>query len=515
MDHLVKVVVNTAASFTKVCINAIVSLVATRIALRVLGASDYGLFNLIAGTITLLSFVNGALMISAQRYFSIALGERDDNKLNEFYNTSLSIHIIIGLLIVVVLFVLRWPLFNGFLNIEAGSLDVAKRIYDIMTLSAGITIITIPFSAIMNSHEDMVMMAVAEIISCLVKLLAAIVILYVSHDQLLIYTLVTLGAVFVKAIIEYVWSKLRYPEVKCIIKRMTNLASAKDMFSFVGWNTLGSSAVVVRNQGVAIILNLFFGTVINSAYGIANQVNSLVLAFSSTLTTVFSPIIIKAKGEGDEEKMRKMAIFSSKMSFLLSGSMALPILLFLTPILRIWLGDYPEFTESFCVVVVLSFLVLQLYPGINRAIYATGKIKGYQIAISIILISILPIGYYLFKIGMKPYAIMIAMFVAQVFTLVATVFFAKKHCGFSVSKLYKEIVFLPLAAFVVILIVSYTILPLLLDMNLTGYSLGTKLLCIIGVGGLVDILFCLFYYLAVINREEKQYFKGLVNRIKR
>lgn len=508
MQHSIKVVLNTIVSFARVVVNAVVTLIATRFALKVLGAEDFGLYSLLSGTVLLLSFINGALMVSAQRFFSIALGEKDFNKLTRYYNASLSIHIIFGLFIVAFLFIIRPLLFGGFLNISSDQIDIGKKVYDIMVISSAITIMTIPYSAIMNAHEDLIMMACADIVSCLIKLTAAVVILFLDHDLLLIYSLIMLGSAGVKAIIEFVWSKIKYQEIKESWTYMKDASTMKEMFGFVGWNTLGSTAVVVRNQGVALVLNVFFGTVVNTAYGIANQVNSLVLSFASTLTTVFSPIIIKAKGEGNEEKMRSTAIFSSKLSFLLSSMMALPILVFLEPILKIWLGEYPTNTYEFCFFIILSFLVLQLYPGINRAIYATGKIKGYQIAISIILVSIIPIGILMFRFGFPPYSIILVMLISQIGTLISTIYYGVKHCHFTYKNLIVNTVFRPILVFIIVLLISCFFKAITMT-NIIHESVGTMIVWLVLGCCVIEVMYIPSYYYFVLNKKEKSLIKNL------
>lgn len=513
MQHSIKILLNTIASFLRVLINAVVTIVATRIALKMLGAEDFGLYNLLAGVVMLLSFMNGTLMISAQRFFSIAIGEKDDDKLTRLYNASLSIHLLFGIFIILLFFGLRFYLFNGWLNITPEQIDIGTKVYDIMIISSFITIITIPYSAIMNAHEDMVIMAVVDILSCLVKLSAAIVLLFISHNMLLIYATIMLGATLLKAIMEFAWSKINYSEIRESLYYLTDGRYIKEMFGFVGWNTLGSTAVVVRNQGVALVLNIFFGTIVNTAYGIANQINSMVLSFAATLTTVFSPVIIQAKGSGDEEKMRKTAVFSSKLSFLLSSMIALPILLFLRQILNIWLNIFPDNTFEFCYIIVLSFLVLQLYPGVNRAIYASGKIKGYQIAISLLLLSIIPIGVVLFKMGLPPYAITVVMLCSQVGTLLVTIHYGVKFCGFSYKKLYIQTVLKPILIFVIFLIAFYSIVSMWPFLFTHGQSTA-DIMWLIAYSIIIELIYIPVYYCAVLDTDEKSMIKGLLVTLK-
>jgi O-antigen/teichoic acid export membrane protein len=507
MLHSTKLLLNTIASYARIIVNTIITLFGTRIALKCLGADDFGLYNLIAGIVVLLSFINGSLMISSQRFFSFSIGEKDENKLGRYFNASLGIHIIIAFLIGLILWGITPLLFNGFLNIPQSRIVTAKIIYYIMIVSAMITVGTIPYSAIMNAREDLIILSTCDIISCIVKLGAALALLFINKYLLLTYTLLMLSSVLIKMALEIIWSKKMYNETRIYVTQLYDKNLYHEMLGFIGWNTLGSTAVLIRNQGVAVALNVFFGTAINAAYGIANQVNSLVLSFASTLTTVFAPTIIQAKGAKDEVRMLNTAIFSSKLSFYLSSAMALPILLFLKPILHIWLGEYPPSTIEFCQYIILSFLVLQLYPGINRAIYATGKIKGYQISISILLVAIIPIGCFLFKEGYPPYSIMLVMFVSQVMTLFATIHYGKKFCGLNSFDFLYHSIFIPVVIFTFFIYTAHYISTL--------WGTNHTITQILFVTITFEILYtALYYYTTFVSEEKKMLSSFLKKHIK-
>lgn len=426
MQHSKKLILNTLALYIKIGIKAIVMLIVTRISLLCLGQEDFGLYNLIAGIIVLLSFLNGSLIISTQRFLSIAIGEGNYEKLSSIFNVSLEIHVVLAVLVGAVFFFVQPLLFNGFLQISESSRDVAIIIYDIMILTSLITIATIPYSAVMNAHEDMVAFAFSEIAIVVVQLLAAIVLLFLNENKLYIYTCIMAASVFIGFITKYVWCIYKYEESRIVLSKMKNKELVKEMLGFVGWNTLGSLAVVVRNQGVAVVLNLFFGTVANAAYGIANQINSLVLTFATTLTTVFTPSIVQNKGAGNEKQMVFIATLSSKMSYLLSGIMALPIILNMNYILHLWLKEIPENTEIFSICIIIAFLFTQMCPGINRAIYATGKIKGYQIGITMLLTATIPLGIICFELGLFASSILWILISTQFAVFIITVYIGHK-----------------------------------------------------------------------------------------
>lgn len=450
MTHSKKILLNTIAVYIKIITNTVITLISTRIVLKCLGVNDFGLYNLISGVVVLLSFLNGALMVSTQRYLSIAIGEKNRDKLSLYFNASLSIHAILAISLILVLFLLQPLLINYVLNIPEESNATAHIIYDIMVVSSALTLLQVPYSAAMNAHEDIYVWAITEALNCLLRLGAAVVLLFVSSYKLELYTALVFVALMISTGMKFVWCRTKYFETKLDILKMKNKNMIKEMFGFVGWNTLGSSAVLVRNQGVAILLNVFYGTVINAAYGIANQVNGLVMTLASTITTVFSPSIMQARGAGDNEKMIRVAILSSKISFLISSVTALPLLILMTEILHIWLGEVPQHTVEFCSLSLYVFMIMQLTAGLNRVIYAVGKIKWYQIAISLILFSIIPVGYVLFKMGFAVETIFYVMIVGQMLTLIANMYYSYKCVKFNVMKFSIQSVLLPMSIFMVI-----------------------------------------------------------------
>lgn len=507
-SHLM--LLNTLALYAKIAISAIVTLVSTRIALKALGVESFGVYNLIAGVISMLAFFNGALMVSAQRFLSYALGEKDDSKLKEIFKISFLVHLILALSIGVIFKLLQPFLFKGVLNIPSDLLLVSERVFGIMILSSIITIIVIPYNAAINAREEMWFFSISEIIISILKLGAAIALYYTPYDLLLTYTVLMLFAIGIGGTIKIVWCNLRYSETLINIRGKVNYSLFKEMMGFASWNTLGSLAMVMRNQGVAVVLNVFFGTVVNAAYGVANQLNALVITFASTLTTVFTPLIVKLKGAGNNERMLFVSIFSSKISFFLSSMIAIPVLLNTEFILRLWLGSVPEHTLGFSRAIIVTFLIMQLYPGITRALYADGRIKTYQIVISILLALNLPVGYFLFKLDYAPVSILITMVFFQAFTLIATVYFAGKQIELDKYKFYMGSVFKPIMIVIII--------ALLISVSIEKIIENDGYLYLVVSGILSIVLISISFYKLVFIEEERELvnslLKDVINKIK-
>lgn len=450
------IIINTAALYVKIVIAGVVTLLSTRVALKLLGVDDFGLYNLIAGIIAMLSFLNGALLVSTQRFLSVAMGKGASiNELTRIFNSSLFIHICLSLLLVATLLILKPIMFSCILNIRPDSIHIAKKVYDIMIISSFVTILTVPYNAAINAHEEMWMFALIESLVALMKLAAAYALYITPYNLLITYTVLMMLAIVIGGIFKYAWCRYRYQETRIFINKMYNRELISQQIGFVGWNTLGSIAVLGRNQGIAVVLNMFFGTLLNAAYGVANQLNVLVSTFAATITTVFSPIIMKYKGQGDKEQMLYVASLSSKISFLLSSIMALPILLELDNILNIWLTEVPDYTLQITRGTIITFVIMQIYPGITRAIYAEGVIKWYQIVISVTILMIIPIGYFSFKLGASPVCIIYCMVIAQILVLVETLYFAYKLIGLDWRHFFIEVLKSILVFVIVYILMSY------------------------------------------------------------
>lgn len=496
--------INTIALYVKIIISGLVTFLSTRIALDLLGINDFGLYNLVAGIIAMLSLLNGSLLISTQRFLSVAIGKGENNSvLSRIFNSSLFIHLCLMLLVLIFLLISKIFLFSSFLNIDLASINIAKQVYDIMILSSLFTILTIPYNAAINAHEEMWMFAIIESFVSILKLLAAYSLYITPYDLLLTYSILMSFAIFVGGGCKYLWCHWRYIETRLWIRGMFDFALIKKQISFVGWNTFGSIAMLGRNQGIAIVLNIFWGTLLNAAYGVANQLNVLVSTFASTITTVFNPIIMKYKGQGDNDTMLYMSSLSSKVSFLVSSIMALPLLLELDNILGLWLTQIPEYTLPICRGTILTFVIMQLYPGITRAIYAEGNIKWYQIITSCTILLILPVGYIFFKIGYPPPIIVYAMVVAQFLVFLETLYFAYRILKFKWQE-FIMIVTKSLFCFCFVYIISCVMKQ---GLNLNLY------MEIFIISSFSNLFFFILFFLFSFSISEKKYVSKLLSNL--
>lgn len=503
--HSRKILYNTIAVYIKIVFNSIITLIATRIVLDCLGVNDFGLYNLLAGVIVLLSFMNGSLSFSTQRYLSIAIGEGRQDKLKSIFNSSMVIHAILAICMIMLLLLFQPILINKVLNIPAESIYTAHVVYDIMIVSAVITLLQVPYSAAMTAHEDIYYWAFTEALNCVLRFLSAATLIFVSSNKLEWYTGLVLVALVISALTKYIWCKKKYEETKLFLSEMKNKALIKEMFGFVGWNTLGSSAFLVRNQGVAVLLNMFFGTVVNAAYGIANQVNGLVMTLASTITTVFAPSITQAHGAGDNKQMMNIAILSSKLSFFITSVTSIPLLIYMPEILELWLKDVPENSVSFCRLMICAFILMQLTAGLNRVVYAIGKVKWFQIFYTLILTGILPVGYLLFKIGLSVHSIFYVILLAQVGIMFLEILYVYKFIKFDLKRFMLYSISLSMILFCAILVCSKILISeLYIESSISKIIFGV----------VICIMYMIAYISLVLSKTENAKLKELFKKRK-
>lgn len=499
-----RIILNTIILYAKMLVVMAINLWTVPLLLHALGQSDYGLYQLIAGVITMLTFINAAMTLSTQRYMSVAMGESNNEKrLNTIYNVSLLLHLVIGLGIVIILEILTPLLFHGFLNIEPDRIGAAEWIYQFLIISTFFTILSVPFDAELNAYENMMVFAIISIIDAVLRLAIALALPYLSGDLLIIYGAGMAVIAILNTVIKYGYTRKRYtsmyPSFDCLDKN-----TFKEMFGFAGWNTFSAFSMTGRNQGIAIILNLYLGTVVNAAYGIANQINGLLVYFSATLQKSFNPQLMKSEGMKDNDRMLRFSTSLSKMSALAIIILALPLILEMPYILSMWLGDnVPENTIEFTRYILILSIVYQFSTGLMSAIQSHGIVRNYTLTMSAILLANLPLTYLILWSGWSVQYVIISMIGIEVVCLVVRLLFAHVLCDLSVLEFIKFII-LPT---VCITCVTYVIL-----WGVT-YVLPASFARLIIVCCLDVLLLAPMAYYFVLSQEEKQRIMQLVSPI--
>jgi len=435
-----RVALNTGILYGRMLITMGITLYSTRLVLNALGSTDYGIFNLLAGIILMLSFLNTAMATSTQRYLSFHQGRNDLAMQRKVFTNSLVLHSAIGLLIVIGLEGVGFFLFDGFLNIPPDRMEAARTIYHFMSLTVFFTIITVPFNGSLVAHENMFWVAFVNIVETLLKLAIAIVLYQVAGDKLVVYGLLTASITIVSFVLYAIYCFKRYPDctLQGIVKPDATLI--RELGSFAGWNLFGSLCSLGRTQGLALILNIFFGTVVNSAYGIANQVGAQLLFFSNTLLRALNPQIMKSEGAGDRQRMLRLSMMASKFGFFLLAIFAIPIIFEMDAILDLWLINIPEYSVDFCRLILIGGLTNQLTIGLQSAMQATGRIKLYQILVGGLLLLNLPISYILLRLGLPAYFVLISYILIEFLACGVRLILCKRVAGLNISIYFKRVI---------------------------------------------------------------------------
>ena len=435
-----RIIKNTGILYARMAITVFISLYATRLILNALGVTDFGIFNVVAGAISMLTFLNSAMASATQRFMSYAEGAGDFDKVKNIFNVSVVLHVIIALLVLILLEVVGYFLFKGVLKIPQPRQEVAKLIFQFMIISTLFTIISVPYDAVINTHENMLLFAVLGVIEALFKLGIALYITYSSFDHLAAYGFLTAALSIVLLIVRRVYCLRKYEECKINLKKYFNMPVFKEMTGFAGWTFLGSSTSMLANYGQGILMNMFFGTVVNAAQGISGQVSGQLGAFAVTMLKALNPLIDKSEGAGNRNLMIKATMTGTKASFLLLIFFYIPVFIEMPYIFGIWLKNVPEYAIIFCRLLLLRNLVEQLYITISSSISAVGNIRKFQIYVSVLRFAPLLFSYILFFYNFPPYTLYLVFIVYSLTESVVTLYFSNKYFNLSISLFFKDVI---------------------------------------------------------------------------
>lgn len=503
MNNSERIAFNTFVLYAKMLVAMVITLFSARLLLQAMGESDYGLYNLVAGVIAMLSFVNGAMSNAVQRFFSYSIGENIEGKLRQLFESSFNIHCHIALAIFLILELFGIVIIEFVLNITVEQRIPAHIAFQSMVFSYCAQIVSTPLDALIVANERFYIFAIIELFTTILKLFAAIILLFFDHDKVITYSIMILIINYLQIFLRWYYCHTKFNDiVVCGFSFGKDLD--RNLLSFAGWNMIESLAWVGKNQGLAIILNIFMGTVINAAYSIANQVNSHINFFSATIQKTFRPQIIQSAGRNDIPRMLFLSFTATKLSFYLMFILSLPVILNIDYILSIWLDKVPEWTAMFCVLFLIATCISQLATGFNIMVQAVGKIKTYNIVTSLITLIVLPLSYFLLLTGYPPSLVIICMCLIEVFLLFTRLYLSSIIVRYNPFEyLYK--VLSPICG----IIICATIPSCIIFNRMTPKSMPLLLLNI----SITLFLSCLII-LIFSSKQEKYYFKRILKKVK-
>lgn len=408
-----------------------VALFTSRIVLKNLGIEDFGIYNVVGGIVTMFTFLNGSLGAATSRYITFELGRKNYERLNQVFNVAFLIHVAIGIIVIVLAETVGLWFFYEKMSIPADRIDAAQWVYQISILTCFFSLTQVPYNAAIIAHENMKVYAWVGIVEVICKLVIVYLLVLSPFDKLVFYAAM-LCLLQVGIMMFYRFYCLRnYEESRIRLYREKGLY--REMFGYAGSDLIGNISVLAQGQGLNLLLNVFFGPVVNAARGVAYQVQGAVTQFSNNFMTAVKPQIIKSYAEGDTGGMLTLVKNSSCFSFYLMWMISFPIMLEADYILSLWLGKYPDHTVTFLILVLVLCLIQTLKTPRTTVFHATGHLKLVNLVVGGILCAAFPLAYLFLKMGMSPESVFWAANISMALSEVASVLILKRYIDYSVT----------------------------------------------------------------------------------
>lgn len=404
---------NTMLLYIRMGVMMIISFFTARITLEALGVVDYGINNVVGGLVSMFSLISSSLSSSVSRFITFGLGKGDKKELNTIFSTSVNIHIILAIIVVIAIETIGIWFLNNKMTIPADRLTAAHWILQCSTFMFALGLLSTPYNAAIIAHERMDVYAYFTLFDAFSRLAIVFSIKYYGGDKLILLAIISLIPSLIKQFYYWYFSKRNFEE--CTYHAVWEKKIFKEMFSFAGWNFIGCTAGLTKDQGVNIAINMFTGPAVNAARGIAMQINGIIGQFIGNFMVAINPQITKGFAAGNYERMHHLIFKGTRFSYYLFMFLSIPIFLEIETILYIWLGQVPEHTVTFTRLVLVLSLAEIISNALITAQNATGKIRNYQIVVGGTLFLNFPISYTLLNLGFFPeITIIVAIVISQI-----------------------------------------------------------------------------------------------------
>lgn len=463
-DKNKRIAQNTILLYIRTAAIMVVSLYTSRIILNVLGVENYGIYNIVGGTISFLSIFTGSLSGAISRFITYGLGEGNHEKLKSIFSTSVSIQLGISAIIFIVAEIGGLWMLNSNLNIPDERINAAFWVLQFSIFTFITDLISVPYNACIIAHEEMKVFAYIGILEVILKLLFVFT-LYLTAtylDRLITYAFLLFLVSIILRIIYGIYCKKKFQE--CNFQFRIDKSLLKEMMGYSGWSFFGNAAYIFNTQGVNVLINIFFGVTLNAARGIVTQVEGAVMKFVENFTTAITPQITKSYAVGNKEYMFTLICRGTKFSYFLLLLFLIPIELEANTILKIWLGVVPEYSALFLRLSLIGTVMVLLGTMGLKAIFATGKIRNYQLTVTIVGCLVFPSTWILYKLGYPVYVSYIVYIFIYGLLNVIRLFYMRKLLGFP-STMYLRQVLSPIVVVTVVAVIVPEILYIYMDQS--------------------------------------------------
>lgn len=495
-----KVIFNTGVLYCQLIIGMITGLITTRIILNALGETNYGIYMVVAGIAGMLGILNSNMSNTSMRYMAHSLGTGDKDTLHKTFNTTLFLHIAIGIVVILIMEVGGLLMFDYLLNIPDNKIYDAKVVFQFMVLTTFVTVISVPYDAVMNAHENMVALALIEIFGFLSKLGISIYLLYSDGNLLILYGFLILVIQVFQSLIKQFYSKNKYDECVISFRECIDKALLKSILTFTGWNLFGSIGAMSVIQIRSILLNMFFGVKINAAEGIANSATSQINMVAVSMTRAINPQLIKSEGSGDRKRMVRITEISAKFSVFLFSFFAIPVFLEANYLLHLWLRDVPNYTVVFVQLTLGAMFIEKLTYPIADSIRAVGEIRNFQLTETVFQVLTVPLSFVAFKMGCSPTAVYIISVIMIFFIFGNRLYFGRKIAEINILKYLKNAIIPALFPLIIAGLLSFLIQYYFTE-SFVRFFFSTSVFMTV---------FTVAFWLLGFSNMEKENFKDLV-----
>lgn len=448
---------NTLFLYFRMILVTVVSLFTTRIILKLLGIEDFGIYNVVAGIVGFLGVINGSLISATQRFLTIELGKENYIRFNQIFNTLLIIFYSFAIIALILGVIFGNWLITDLLVIPTERQNVALWLFAFSIITFLVNFINIPYMATIIAYEKLDVYAYISLIEVVLKLILVFSLYYAPYDKLLSYGFLSMCLTIIVSLSYYLYTLKNLKGTK--FNFYWEISLFKELYKYTGWNLFGSVTTILNTHGQSLILNIFFGPIVNAAKGIADRINGMVVSFSNNFYMAVRPQIIKSYAVGDLDNMFNLVYKSTKYSFFLLFTITLPLILLMKNLLILWLGVEQVTTDMviFSQLALIFSLVNVFEQPITVMIQATGNIKKYELIIGSTTLLLLPICYFIFVLGAPPYYSLIVLIIIYAIAQIIRLIIAKNQLGLSVNYYVKSIIFPIIGSAVPTIVISKTV----------------------------------------------------------
>lgn len=434
---------NTLLLYIRMLFTMVITLYTSRVILKALGVEDFGIYNVVAGIVSFIGFINGTMVTSTTRFITYELGRGDENKLNLIFNTAFQIHSVIAVLVVVLAETVGLWFVCTHLNIPQGKFTDAVYIYQFSILSLAFSILTVPHSSLVIAHEKMSVYAYITVADVVIKLLIAWLLMLLDSHRLIFYGLFLMLSQIIQNLIYHYYCAKNY-KAESRLSKCFDALILRSMFEFAGWSVFTSVSTILYTQGLNILLNVFWGPLVNASRGIAVQVQGAVSRFCQSVQTAFNPQITKSYAAEDYGYTKTLIVTSTRFSFFLLFFLSVSLFTETRYIINLWLSEVPEYVCRFIQLMLATSIIESMNNPLGTAMLATGKIRVYQTSVGIILLLIVPLSYIFLKLGYSPTVVFKVHLTITFLTLLVRLFLVRKSIGLGFRTYLCECIFIML-----------------------------------------------------------------------